>query len=141
MGASTYEWLWNHHIAPGAPIYNFGVPAQLKAWNDQVVRLGRTFAFEATSATPYQPLVNSKPVVVITAAGDGDIFPGGPLGHMNHLEPHLTTTLGFIGLTDLRFIRAGYGEYQDDRTKRSLAKAEQEVDQLVEQLNPKLVAA
>lgn len=119
-------------IVLGAPIYNFGAPAQLKAWIDQVVRIGRTFAFDASAELPYQGLLKSRPVVVITAAGDGDLFPGGPLAHMNHLEPHLVTALGFIGLTDLHFIRAGYDEFQDERTKRSLAKAEHEVDRLVD---------
>jgi hypothetical protein len=43
---------------------------------------------------------------------------------------HLETVFGFIGLTDLRFIRVGYEEYQDDRLKRSLAGAEAELDEL-----------
>ncbi len=115
-------------ILIGAPVYNFGVPAQLKAYIDQVVRHGRTYAFDASAPQPYQALLTDKPVIIITAAGDGDLFPGGPLAHWNHLEPHLATALGFIGLTDLQFIRAGYDEYQDDRTKRSLAKAESAVD-------------
>ncbi|MFQ3670548.1 MAG: NAD(P)H-dependent oxidoreductase [Verrucomicrobiia bacterium] len=122
-------------IVIGAPIYNFGMPAQLKAYIDQVVRVGRTFAFEPGNPEPYRPLVPYKPVVVITSAGDGDIHPGGPLAHMNHLEPHLTTALEFIGLTDLHFIRAGYDEYQDDRSKRSLAGAEHAVDEWFQQTN------
>ncbi len=122
-------------IVLGAPMYNFGMPAQLKAYIDQIVRIGRTFVFEPANPEPYRALVSSdKPVVVITSAGDGDIHPGGPLAHMNYLEPHLTTVLGFIGLTDLRFIRAGYDEYQDDRTRRSVARAESEVDQCVDNL-------
>lgn len=43
--------------------------------------------------------------------------------------------LGFIGLTDLRFVRAGYDEFQGDRAKRSLAKAEAEVDKLADQID------
>jgi FMN-dependent NADH-azoreductase len=121
-------------IVVGAPIYNFGVPAQLKAYIDQVIRVGRTFSFDPTAANPYQPLLSSKPVVVIVSAGDGAIHPGGALAHLNHLEPHLKAVLGFIGLTDLTFIRIGYDEYQDRRLKRSLAAAESEVDRLAEQL-------
>ncbi len=121
-------------IVLGAPMYNFGIPAQLKAYIDQIVRPGRTFAFESGAPEPYRPLIPGRPVVVITSAGDGDLHPGGPLAHMNHLEPHLITALGFNGLTDLHFIRAGYDEFQDDRAKRSLATAESEVDAMVEGL-------
>lgn len=121
-------------IVLGVPMYNFGMPAQLKAFVDQVVRVGRTFAFDAVAADPYQPLLESKPVVVITSAGDGAIHPGGSLAHMNFLEPHLETVFGFIGLTDVTFVRVGYDEYQDGRLKRSLASAEATIDQLVERL-------
>jgi FMN-dependent NADH-azoreductase len=115
-------------ILLGAPVYNFGVPAQLKAYIDQLVRNGLTYTFDAKAETPYGPLLANKPVVVVTAAGEGAMFPGGAMAHMNHLEPHLITALGFMGLIDLRFIRAGYDEYQDDRMKRSLARAEADVD-------------
>ena len=121
-------------IVLGVPMYNFGMPAHLKAYVDQIVRVGRTFAFDAAAGDPYQPLLASKPVVVITSAGDGAIHPGGALAHMNHLEPHLETVFGFIGLTDITFVRVGYDEYQDGRLKRSLASAENAVDQLVDQL-------
>jgi len=121
-------------IVLGVPMYNFGMPAQLKAYVDQVVRVGRTFDFDASAAEPYRPLLVSKPVVAILSAGDGSLHPGGALAHMNFLEPHLATILGFIGLTDVTFIRAGYDEYQDDRTKRSLAAAERAVDELLDRL-------
>lgn len=118
-------------VVVGAPMYNFGMPAQLKAYFDQVVRIGRTFAFEPGTAEPYRGLLADRSLFVITSAGDGAIHPGGPLEGMNHLEPHLKTLLGFIGLHSARFIRAGYDEYQDDRAKRSLAKAEAEIDATV----------
>jgi FMN-dependent NADH-azoreductase len=121
-------------IVLGVPMYNFGMPAQLKAYVDQIVRVGRTFAFDATGRNPYQPLLVSKPVAVIVSAGDGAIHPGGALAHLNHLEPHLETVLRFIGLTELTFIRVGYDEYQDGRLKRSLSAAEFEVDRLIERL-------
>ncbi len=121
-------------IVLGAPIYNFGMPAQLKAYFDQVVRIGRTVAFDPDAAESYRPLLEDKPVVIIVSAGDGAMHPGGELWHMNHLEPHLKTVLGFIGLTDLHFIRAGYDEFQDDRATRSLLGAERAVDEMVAEL-------
>lgn len=120
-------------VVLGVPIYNFGMPAPLKAYFDQVVRVGRTFAFEPDSSEPYRPLLQSKPVVAITSAGDGSLFPGGTLGHLNFLEPHLRTVLGFIGLTDLTFVRVGYEEFKDDRWRHSLAAAKTEVDRLAAQ--------
>jgi FMN-dependent NADH-azoreductase len=112
----------------GAPIYNFGLPAQLKAYFDQVVRVHRTFAFSAGAENPYTPLLRSKPVVVIESAGDGSLYPGGHLAHLNFLEPQITTMLGFVGLTDVTFVRVGYDEFQDERLHRSFNSAEREVD-------------
>jgi FMN-dependent NADH-azoreductase len=120
-------------IVIGAPMYNFGVPAQLKAYIDQIVRIGKTFSFDPSdSENPYRPLIASKPVIVIVSAGDGALHPGGDLVHLNFLEPHLVTVLNFIGLSDISFIRVGYDEYKDDRFKKSLADAELAVDQLVD---------
>lgn len=118
-------------IILGVPMYNFGMPAQLKAYVDQVVRIGRTFAFDATAADSYRPLLASK-VLAILSAGDGALHIGGALAHLNFLEPHLQTILGFIGLNDVTFVRAGNDEYQGDRTKRSLAAAESAVDKLLQ---------
>jgi FMN-dependent NADH-azoreductase len=117
-------------VVLGTPLYNFGMPASLKAYFDQVVRVGRTFSFDPHAAEPYRPLLSPKPVIVVIAAGDGSMHPGGAQAHLNFLEPHLETVFGFIGLTDLRFIRVGYEEYQDERLKRSLTVAEAEVDEL-----------
>ncbi|MEW6305641.1 MAG: NAD(P)H-dependent oxidoreductase [Verrucomicrobiota bacterium] len=117
-------------IVMGAPVYNFGMPAQLKAYFDQVVRVGRTFGFDANAAEHYRPLLPSRPVIVVTAAGDGAILPGGALAHTNFLEPHLQTVLGFIGLTDVKFVRVGFDEFGGDRLKRSLAAAEVALDEL-----------
>jgi len=121
-------------IVLGVPMYNFGMPAQLKAYVDQIVRIGRAFDFDATAANPYRPLLASKPVVAILSAGDGSLHIGGALAHLNFLEPHLKTILEFIGLTGAAFIRAGYDEYQDDRAKRSLASAESAIDELLPRL-------
>ncbi|KAF0094907.1 MAG: FMN-dependent NADH-azoreductase [Puniceicoccaceae bacterium 5H] len=121
-------------VVIAAPMYNFGLPAQLKAYFDQIVRVGRTFAFDPTQEIPYQPLLEDKPVVALISVGDGAILPGGELAHLNHLEPHLRTILAFIGLHDLSYIRAGYDEYQDGRARRSFERAEAEVDRVVARL-------
>jgi FMN-dependent NADH-azoreductase len=60
--------------------------------------------------------------------------PGGALHHLNFLDPHLTVLLGFVGLTDLRFVRVGYDEFQDARLEASLTAAGEDVDELAAQL-------
>lgn len=114
----------------GTPMYNFGMPAQLKAFIDQIIRVGRTFAFTPQDETPYQPLLRSKPVIVVVSTGDAALHPGGPLAHLNFLESHLQTALGFIGLTDIDFVRVGGEEQAGDGFARSLATAETRLDAL-----------
>ena len=117
-------------ILLGTPIYNFGMPAQLKAFFDQIVRVGRTFEYTPEAAEPYRPIISPKPVIVVVSAGSAAMHPGGALAHLNFLEPHLQTVLGFIGLTDVTFIRVGDEEHGGDGFKRSLAAAETALDKL-----------
>lgn len=121
-------------VVIGVPLYNFGMPAQLKAYIDQIVRVGRTFALDPGAPVPYWGLLSPKPVVVVTAAGDGDLLKGGALEHLNFLEPHLTHVLSFVGLGRPQWVRVGYEEFGDDRLARSLKAAEVAVDALAERL-------
>ncbi|ALS96869.1 FMN-dependent NADH-azoreductase [Lacimicrobium alkaliphilum] len=113
----------------GVPMYNFGLPSQLKAYFDQIIRVNRSFGFDPQAPNPYQPLLTDKPVTIIVSVGDGDLLPGGPLSQLNFLEPHLTTMLNFIGLNSIEFVRVGYEEFQDGRLKRALKSAEQAIAQ------------
>lgn len=108
----------------GVPMYNFGLPAQLKAYFDQIIRVNRSFAFDPEAEEPYQPLLTDKPTTVIVSMGDGDLLPGGPMEELNFLEPHLTTMLKFIGLHSVEFVRVGYEEFQDERLTNALKSAE-----------------
>lgn len=85
-------------IVLGVPVYNFSVPAALKAWIDLVARAGVTFKYSAEG--PEGLLANKKAVVVIASGGTefgSDIdFAGRYIKHV----------LGFIGITDVQFIRA-----------------------------------
>lgn len=118
-------------IVIGAPLYNFGMPAQLKAWFDQIIRVGRTFAFTGDPAEPYRPLLTPKPVVVLVSAGDAAMLPGGSSYPLATLEPHLNTVLTFNGLTDITFIRVGDEEKPGESHERSIAAAEQAIDRYV----------
>jgi FMN-dependent NADH-azoreductase len=121
-------------IVAGVPMYNFGAPAQFKAYIDQIVRVGRTFAFNAGEADPYQPLIPSKPLVIIAATGAGGYEPGGSYAHLNFLEPHLKAVFEFIGLTDISFVRVGFEEFQNHQFKQSIAAAESAVEAIVDRL-------
>ena len=90
----------------GTPLYNFGMPAVIKAWIDQIVRIDRTFEI-VTSAQgeSYRPLLAPKPVVVVVSVGNGAFLPGGEHAGLNFLEPHLGSMLGFLGLTETIFVQ------------------------------------
>ena len=122
-------------IVMGVPMYNFGMPAQMKAYLDQIIRVGRTFTFnDSNSENPYQPLVPSKPLVIVTSKGADGYEPGGPSAHLNFLEPHLETVFPFIGLSDLSIVRVTLEEAKDERFRQSVAAAEQTIDRLAERI-------
>lgn len=89
-------------IVIGAPMYNFAIPAPLKAWIDQIVRAGQTVLFAASGP---QGLLQGKKVYVITSRG-GAFRPGTPTERFDYQEPYLRHILAFIGLTDVTFIHA-----------------------------------
>ena len=102
----------------GAPMYNFAVPASLKAWVDQVVRAGRTF-----DPATYSGLAVGKHAVVITARGGAGYGPGEAMAAMNHEDPYLRTILGFVGITEIEFIHTGNLSGSDEMRQSALTKA------------------
>jgi FMN-dependent NADH-azoreductase len=89
-------------IVVGAPMYNFSVPSQLKAWIDRVAQAGRTFKY--TEKGP-QGLAGGK--VVIVASTRGGVYSTNPaLSFLDHQESYLKAVFGFFGITDVRFVRA-----------------------------------
>jgi FMN-dependent NADH-azoreductase len=84
----------------GAPMYNFAIHSTLKAWIDHIVRAGQTFTHSDKGA---EGLVKGKKVYVAMASGG--IYSEGPWKGMDFVEPYLRSILGFIGLTDITFVR------------------------------------
>src|SRR5579862_7342256 len=84
-------------IVIGAPMYNFSIPSSLKAWIDQIVRIGKTFGYGPNGP---QGLLGQKKVVVITSRG-GAYEKGTPREAWDFPEPYLRHILGFVGLTDV----------------------------------------
>ena len=85
-------------IVIGAPMYNFAIPSTLKAWIDRVTVAGRTFRY--TDTGPEGLAGNTR---VIIASGRGGIHSGAP---SDFVEPYLGFVLGFLGITDVEFVRA-----------------------------------
>jgi len=89
-------------IIIGAPMHNFGIPSSLKAWIDHVVRTGRTVRYGAWGPEGLVP--SNKKVIVVSARGG--VYSDGPMKSLDFQETYLRTVLGFIGLTDIAFVRA-----------------------------------
>lgn len=92
------EFLEADVVVVGAPMYNFGIPSQLKAWIDRLAVRGRTFRYTAEGP---EGLAGGKRVVLVVSAGGEHA--GQP---SDFVEPYLRFILGFFGITDLEVVRA-----------------------------------
>jgi FMN-dependent NADH-azoreductase len=131
-------------IVMAAPRYNYGMPATLKAWFDQVIRVRRTFSFDRNEKTwPLTPLLRGKTLVVLTASGEFDFHKGGIREHWNHLDPHIRTCAHYIGVAaeDIYQVVVEYQEFGDERHEKSVADAHRQIQALVERLAPTLQEA
>lgn len=127
----------------GTPLYNFGMPAALKAWIDQIVRPGRTVDIDDSNPLdPYVPRLADRPrhAVILTARGGIGFGVGGEMAHMNHLEPNLITALGFIGITQVHQIAIEGQEVGGELLAESVAQGLHKVDALVAELQRALQA-
>ncbi|MFZ0522330.1 MAG: NAD(P)H-dependent oxidoreductase [Candidatus Acidiferrales bacterium] len=99
----------------GVPMHNFGVPAVLKLWIDQISRVGKTFSYE--NGTPKGLLLGKEATFIIATGGVYD--PQTQMASFNFVEPYLRSLFGFIGVTDATFLTAGgtmalnYGQDRD----------------------------
>jgi FMN-dependent NADH-azoreductase len=100
--ALVSQFLASDVIVVGAPLYNFSVPSQLKAWIDRVAQVGRTFTY-----TDKGPVGLAGGKTVIVASTRGGMYSTSDAGNaMEHQESYLKTVFGFFGITDVRFVRA-----------------------------------
>jgi FMN-dependent NADH-azoreductase len=88
-------------IVIGAPLYNFGIHSSLKAWIDHITRKGISFAVTDTGA---EGLITGKKVYVAFSAGW--VYADGPMQPADFVTPYLKHMLGFLGMTDVQFVRA-----------------------------------
>jgi FMN-dependent NADH-azoreductase len=106
-------------IVVGAPLYNFSIPSQLKAWVDRIAQVGRTFKYTETGP---QGLAGGKTVIV--ASSRGGVYSTNDWGRAaEHQESYLQTVFGFLGITDVRFVRAEGVAMGDAKKAEALAEA------------------
>jgi FMN-dependent NADH-azoreductase len=96
------EFLAANIVVVGAPMYNLGVPSQLKAWIDRISVAGKTFRYGEHGPVG---LCSDKKLVIASSRG-GVYREGSPAGFFDHQETYLKAAFGFLGITDITFIRA-----------------------------------
>lgn len=94
------EFLASDIVVIGAPMYNFSVPTQLKAWIDRIAQPGRTFRY----TNGPEGLAGGKQLIV--ASSRGGMYAQGPMASLDFQEAYLTATFGFLGVRDVYFVRA-----------------------------------
>ena len=108
-------------IVIGVPIYNFSIPAVLKAWIDMVARAGVTFRYGENGP---EGLLQNKRAYVMMASG------GVPIGSaMDFASPYLRHLLGFIGIQDVHFISAAEVKEDSHRLDAAIAAANSNIQQ------------
>ncbi|MBW4570910.1 MAG: FMN-dependent NADH-azoreductase [Tolypothrix carrinoi HA7290-LM1] len=122
------EFLAADRYVFGVPMYNFNIPSTFKAYIDQIVRVGRTFA--VTEQGAFQGLVSGKKMLIVTARG-GSFTQGSPTAPYDYQEPYLKAVFGFLGITDISLIHVENLSAGDDVREQSLAQAVDAIAQAV----------
>lgn len=113
------EFLAADVIVIGAPMYNFGITSSLKAWIDRIAVAGKTFQYTANGP---EGLAGGKRVIVASSRG-GVYSHGAPAAGMDFQEPYLRTLFGFLGVTDIEFVRAEGVAMSDDHKAQAVGGA------------------
>lgn len=123
LSASTLaEFLASDAVVIAAPMYNFSIPSQLKAWIDRIAVAGQTFRY--TEVGPEGLCSNKKVIIVSTAGG---LHVGQPTG-VGH-EDYLKVMLGFLGITDIEFVRAHGLAYGEDVRSKAISDARAQISE------------
>lgn len=115
-------------IVIGAPMYNFTIPSQLKAWIDRILVAGETFRYTASGAV--EGLASAKRVIVAVARG-GLYGEDSAQRAIEHAERYLAGVFGFIGVTDLTFVVAEGLKISDEARATAIAGAHERVRTLL----------
>ncbi|MBL4819633.1 MAG: NAD(P)H-dependent oxidoreductase [Gammaproteobacteria bacterium] len=115
-------------IVIGAPMYNFMVPTQLKAWIDHVAKAGITFRYTENGSVG---LLNDKEVVVVVTSGGIH-----KTGETDHMRPFLKTVLGFLGLNNVEFAVASGLNMGPETREAGINHAREYLNKIADQLVP-----
>ncbi|AMB84840.1 FMN-dependent NADH-azoreductase [Pseudomonas agarici] len=122
LSASTMEeFLAADAIVIAAPMYNFSVPSQLKAWIDRIAVAGKTFHY--TENGP-EGLAGGKKLVIVSTSGG--LHEGQPTGVAH--EDYLKVLFGFLGITDIQFIRAHGLAYGEEVRAKAMSDAQARIN-------------
>ncbi|MGJ5135183.1 FMN-dependent NADH-azoreductase [Bradyrhizobium oligotrophicum] len=113
------EFLTADIVVIGAPMYNFSIPSQLKAWVDRIAVRGKTFSYGPNGP---QGLAGGKRIIVAVSRG-GHYGADTPMAAFEHLETYLRSVFSFIGVTDLEFVAADGVQIGPEHREQALAKA------------------
>jgi FMN-dependent NADH-azoreductase len=113
-------------VVIGAPMYNLGVPSQLKAWVDRISIAGKTFRYGELGPVG---LSGGKKLVIASSRG-GIYSAGSPGAVVDHQETYLKAAFGFLGITDITFIRAEGVAMGPEARNIALVSAQQETARL-----------
>lgn len=120
------EFLDADVIVIGAPMYNFAISSQLKAWVDRILVAGRTFRYGANGP---EGLAGGKRVIIGSSRG-GFYGKDTPAAAMDFQEPYLRAAFAFIGITDVTFVRAEGIALGAAQRAEALAAAGQQIERL-----------
>jgi len=111
-------------IVFGVPMYNFGIPAHLKAYFDNIIRVGRTVEYNRDTTAFNGLLIGKKALIISSRAGS--YAPGTPAGAMDFCVPYLQFILNFLGIQDVESVEVPYqgmgGEMQQQATEAAIAR-------------------
>ncbi len=120
------EFLAADTVVIGAPMYNFNISSQLKAWLDRILAAGKTFRYGPNGV---EGLAGGKRVIVALSKG-GYYGDGQPAAGMDFQEPYLKAIFGFIGIHDVDFIRAEGIAVGPEQREQGIASALASVTEL-----------
>ena len=122
-------------IVIATPMYNYGMPAVLKAWVDQIIRVEKTFTFDlARGDFPIEPVLTGKTVVLLTSWGEFGFEPGGIREGQDQLVPHIATLARYLGAGHVEHVGIEYQEFGGERHEASRRKATQTARTLAKRL-------
>jgi len=113
-------------VVIGAPMYNFSLPSQLRTWLDRLAVPGRTFRYTESGV---EGLAAGKRVIIASTRG-GLYGEGTPMAMLDHQETYLRGFFGFLGITDITFVRAEGLAFGPDARAAAISAAVADVQQL-----------